>query len=105
MTLYDKKRRPIKVGDVLKVFHFIGKRSKKHYMYKYVYDKVTYPAGHTLYHVLHLESNPNQLLESRYYIRDTDGLILYDYEIVQGLRCVNDTLEDIEDRPKLKREV
>lgn len=25
MTLYDKNRRPIKVGDVVKVFHFIGK--------------------------------------------------------------------------------
>ena len=103
MTLYDKNRRPIKVGDVVKVFHFIGKRNKKHYMYKYIYDKVTYPAGHTLYHILHLGSNPDELLKSKYYEKDIDGIILEDYEIVQGIRTIDGTLEDIEDRPKLKR--
>lgn len=102
MTLYDKNHRPIEVGDVLKVFHFIGKRNKKYYMYKYVYDKVTYPAGHTLYHILHLDSNPEKLLESRYYLKDEDELVLEDYEIVQGAKTVSDTLQDVEDRKKVK---
>lgn len=31
---YDKNRRPVLVGDVLKVFHFIGARKKRYYMYK-----------------------------------------------------------------------
>lgn len=101
MTLYDKNHRPIKVGDVVKVFHFIGKRNKKHYMYKYVYDIVTYPAGHTLYHILHLGSNPDELLESKYYEKDIDGNILEDYEIVQGIRIIDGTLEDVDDRPKV----
>lgn len=102
MTLYDKNKRPIKVGDVLKIFNFIGARNKKHYKYTYVYDKVTYTAGHTLYHILHLVSNPDELLQSRYYMKDIDGLVLDDYEIVQGIRTINGTLEDVEDRPILR---
>ncbi len=35
-SLYDKNGRPLLIGDVLKVFHFIGARRKKHYMYKQV---------------------------------------------------------------------
>ena len=34
--LYDKKYREILEYDLLKVFHFIGARRKKHYMYKLV---------------------------------------------------------------------
>lgn len=33
---FDKKGREIKEFDLLKVFHFIGARRKKHYMYKWV---------------------------------------------------------------------
>lgn len=36
MILYDKKGREIHEYDVLKIFHFIGQRNKKHYMYKHV---------------------------------------------------------------------
>ena len=114
MTLYDKNKRPIYVGDTLKVFHFQGVRwNKKHYMYKYVYDKVTYPAGHTLYHILHLSSNPKELLESKYYLLDEDGKVLEDYEVVQGYRNLPTNEKDsrgkiiyqfecLEDRQKLK---
>lgn len=35
---YDSKLRPIHKGDLLKVFHFIGARNKKHYMYKIAVD-------------------------------------------------------------------
>jgi hypothetical protein len=33
---FDKNRYPIYKGDLLKVFHFIGQRNKKYYMYKVV---------------------------------------------------------------------
>ena len=33
---YDKNGKPINEFDVLKVFHFVGARRKKHYMYKWV---------------------------------------------------------------------
>jgi len=36
MRFYDKKGIEIEEFDLLKVFHFIGARRKKHYMYKWV---------------------------------------------------------------------
>lgn len=36
---HDKHGYPIYDGDVLKVFHFIGSRNKKHYMYKVASSK------------------------------------------------------------------
>jgi len=35
----DKKGHEIEEGDVIKVFHFIGARKKKHYMYKVIIKK------------------------------------------------------------------
>lgn len=32
----DQKNKPIKEHDVLKVFHFVGARKKRYYMYKHV---------------------------------------------------------------------
>lgn len=36
--IYDKNRRPIRPGDVLKVFHFVGARRKRYYMHKLVVE-------------------------------------------------------------------
>lgn len=36
ITILDKKGRKVEHGDLLKVFHFIGARRKKYYMYKIV---------------------------------------------------------------------
>lgn len=36
MTLYDKRGVPIREYDVLKLYHFTDRRTKKHYMYKWV---------------------------------------------------------------------
>ncbi len=33
---FDKKHKPILDCSVIKVFHFIGARKKRHYMYKWV---------------------------------------------------------------------
>ena len=38
-TVKDETGKPIKERDVIRVFHFIGARRKKHYMYKYVVVK------------------------------------------------------------------
>lgn len=87
----DKNNKPIMVGDVLKVFHFIGARRKKYYMYKHVIGfkqlgglggkpKVDY------FEVSHLNMNDIE----NYHIHLHEGILL-DYEIVQGL-------DDIEDR-------
>ena len=32
--LKDEKGREIRPGDVLKIFHFVGARRKRHYMYE-----------------------------------------------------------------------
>lgn len=34
---YDENGNEIKELDVIKVFHFIGRRRKKHYMYKWIW--------------------------------------------------------------------
>lgn len=93
MITCDKHGREIKIGDVLKVYHFTGSRRKKHYMYKQVVGerllgglggkpKVPY------FDVSHLDMNHDE----NYTIHKHEG-VLRDYEILQGL-------DDIECRPK-----
>jgi len=88
----DKNGRELKVGDVLKVFHFIGKRRKRYFMYKQIIGfrqlggaggspKVDY------FDVSHLDMNSDE----NYYIGKCEG-VLSGYEILQGL-------DDIDDRP------
>ena len=83
------------VGDVLKVFHFIGARRKRHYMYKQVVGfrhlgglggspKVDY------FDISHL----NMGVDDNYHIGKNEG-VLIDYEILQGL-------DDIDERPVMK---
>lgn len=54
MNVYDKKGIPIHVGDVLKVFHYIGRRRKKYYMYKQVASEVTTANGNRFLIATHL---------------------------------------------------
>lgn len=79
-VLYDKKGREIMHGDILKVFHFIGARFKKHYMYKQVDGIIYLGKEETPYLVInHLDkSNTN-------YLERLNGRFLKDYEIVQGV--------------------
>lgn len=76
----DKKGIPIIKGDVLKVFHFIGRRNKKLYMYKYV---LSTNEANNYYKIGHLPSNPNEFGKNYYYLKDKNQ-IEKDYEIVQG---------------------
>ena len=100
MQTCDKNMRPLRVGDVLKVYHFTGARRKKHYMYKQIVGtrmlgglngpKVEY------FDVSHL----NMGRDDGYTIGMDEG-VLHDYEIVQGLDVYPDNWED---REKVKME-
>lgn len=83
--LYDKRGYPINEGDILKVFHFIGSRKKKHFMYKQVgsYALMGGPDKPYLmvHHLPYQEPKPNQ---PGYYILFDDERTLTDYEIIAG---------------------
>lgn len=84
----DKHGRELAVGDVLKVFHFIGARGKRQYMYKQIVGtrllgglggkpKVPY------FDVSHLNMDGGK---ENYTISKTEG-ILSDCEILQSLNA------------------
>ena len=75
MNVYDKNGTPILPGDTLKVFHFVGPRRQKFYMYKFV--KSVHPSGKAL-EVLHLS------LDGGSYRIFIDDRIYSSIEIVQG---------------------
>ena len=54
MNAYDKRGIPIHVGDVLKVFHFIGPRKKRYYMYKHVVSEENAKSGNRFLLISHL---------------------------------------------------
>ena len=91
----DKHGRAMKEGDVLNVFHFIGARRKRYFMYKQIVGtRMLGGLNDTpkLYYfdVSHLNMDGGY---DNYTIGTAEG-VLPDYEILQGL-------DDIESRPKL----
>lgn len=91
--LYDKHGIPIERGDVLKVFHFIGARRRRHYMYKQCLGfKHIGPNSDVPYMMFsHLNFIEDSTARDGPYLEKPDGRILVDYEIVQS---VNDDYED-----------
>lgn len=80
-AIHDKHGREIMLGDVLKVFHYIGARRKRHYMYKQVVGNFTVKGREmTAFRVSHLEP----LTGGDGYLLLRDGRHLAGYEIVQG---------------------
>jgi len=78
--LVDKHGRPIRVGDILKVFHFIGARRKRYFMYKQVVDVMRLGSPPKSYlKISHLSMDPNE-----YYTERLDGRHLSDVEIIQS---------------------
>jgi len=86
----DKTGREIYPGDTLKVFHFIGARRKRHYMYKHVIGVTE--TGYLK--VSHLGLEPD------YYLIYQDGRTHHGIEIVQGDGGV-ELGQDFSDRPRL----
>lgn len=88
-TVRDKFGREIVKGDVVKVFHFIGARRKRHYMYKQAMGIRCFASGEPYMVFDHLT------LDADHYHERCDGRILSDYEIVQSVDC------KFEERPSL----
>jgi len=95
---YDKNDREIRVGDILKVFHFVGRRGKHHFMYKQVVGEETLGQNTSspmeYLQVSHLNMKTFGESDGGYHL-PKDGKLLGDYEIVQGLDA-----EAIKKRPK-----
>lgn len=79
---FDKHGIPFAFGDVVKVFHFVGARRKKHYMYKQVVSDRTWPEGYSAWVFSHLNLKPAEGPDGGFYIAK-DGSRHQDYEIVQ----------------------
>lgn len=88
-AIFDKTGREIMLGDVLKVFHFVGSRNKRHYMYKQVVGEKVCKTPPHYWFLSHLE-----MREGDGYHLARDGSILDDYEIVQSVDA------RFEDRPR-----
>jgi len=85
----DKNGREIKLGDILKVYHFTAdQRRKKHYMYKQVVNDNYYGR---------LKLNHLTLRHDDYYTMKKDLGVCKDYEIVQSCGDC-----DFEDRYRIK---
>lgn len=77
----DKIGRRIEPGDVLKVFHFVGARRKRHYMYQ---QAMGYDKGRlAISHLNRVDENEPWELGKNYYTVGADEH-LRDYEIVQA---------------------
>jgi hypothetical protein len=87
---YDKTGREIMRGDILKVFHFTGRRRKRHYMYKQVIGERLLGKSQADYWFL---SHLNQSDDGYHLAKD--GTIYRDYEIVQSVDAC------FEDRPRI----
>lgn len=94
-NLYDKSGRQIMRGDILKVFHFVGARRKRHYMYKQALDTVMLGKNNPTpwLKISHLDLSDGM---DAYYVEFEDGRVLEDYEIVQSKDAA------FEDRPILR---
>ncbi len=79
MNVYDKNRIPIHVGDVLKIFHFIGPRRKRYYMYKHVVSEETVGNGTRFFKLSHLNLDPGWWINLR-----AKDQVEETFEIVQG---------------------
>lgn len=81
-SVYDQNGREIKVGDILKIYHFTAAvRRKKHYIYRQVMIADKFRDGTDIFRVGYLD------LTDDFYTLICDGSRLPDYEIVQSIDC------------------
>lgn len=98
-TLFDKKGVPIRVGDLLKSYHFTGARKKRYWLYHVVLLKDGFLMGQspTFFATGHRD---HSCLHSLGAVTDGDGF-LADTEVISGpgdKDCLGH-----EDRPKRRR--
>lgn len=90
-ALYDKHGIPIERGDVVKVFHFVGRRRKRHFMYHQCLGVREIGAGLTPYVAFsHLNFVEDHLKQDGPYLQKPDDRVLTDYEVVQSMDCKHD---------------
>ena len=96
----DKHGREIKPGDVIKVRHFIGRRRKIHYMYKWVLREER--LGKSQIPFLRISHLKTGNVEESYLLKK-DGSKLEEYEIVAGfgLGHKNGGFDPFDERPIL----
>lgn len=87
----DKTGRHIEPGDVLKVFHFIGARGKRHFLYQ---QALRYSRGRLLISRLNRvdDREPWEIGTNYYSVGGNEHL--HDYEIVQSVDA------KLDERPK-----
>lgn len=97
----DKNLIPIRVGDVLKVFHFTDARRKKHFMYKQVL-RTQWLGGYgnvpkvLYFFVSHLNlKDPSVNDDGGYWLGMHEGR-LSDYEVVQSVKRDHNKREKVE---------
>lgn len=89
--LYDKKRREIHVGDILKVYHYTARlRRERVYMYKQVVSIVQLNPNSDarFFFISHLS------MDDKGYYMHLDGTVMEDVEIVQSIDAFNDNPSD-----------
>lgn len=101
MQTCDKNMRPLRVGDVLKVYHFTGARRKKHYMYKQIVGTRMLGGLDGRPKVEYFDVSHLNMGEDENYTIGMDEGVLSDYEIVQGVDVYPDNWRD---REKVKME-
>lgn len=98
MALYDKRGIPFERGDVVKVFHFVGARRKRHYMFKQCLGTREIGKVPTPYMAFsHLNFIEDHLAKDGAYLERLDGRVMDDCEIVQSIKC------DHEERERAKK--
>ena len=81
MVVRDKSGKAVSPGDVLKVFHFVGARRKRHYMFK---QAVAYERGRLKISHLNRIADEPWVIGTNYYTDIADDKVRPEYEIVQS---------------------
>jgi len=95
LRCYDRRGIPIELGDIVKVFHFIGANQKRHYMFKQCLGLSRYPSspeGWQGVFFSHLNFREIGDRDNGPY-HETPGEQLAGYEIVQSIKCDHEQRE------------
>jgi hypothetical protein len=89
VAIYDTTGREIRAGDVLRVFHFVGRRKKRHYMVKQVTKIAPLQIGDeiTWYYISHLNRLADEpwMIGKNYFVELNDGGVRPDWEIIDSI--------------------